>query len=126
MIYTPYLLRDELLDARGFLAKPLRILGCAIKQGSRLERFEAARARRRCGFCEKLLEFSPAQRVKCLDRFKGLLNDWHAVDSGDVDRSRQTQRIMQAFDRRHCIGLEENAVGHALHSKNAHLALREF
>src|SRR5262245_50912054 len=56
--------------------------------------------------------------MECTNGFECLGENLQAVNSSDHNRRRQIERIMEALNGSHRMGLQEDAVGHALHSQD--------
>jgi len=117
--------RHYLLHSLGLLAKPLRMVGGAIENRCRLEQLElAARRRFRC-FCQQRLHLGFAHRVEGARRFECLLENLHAIDTGDDYGRRQVQGIVKTLYRRHSIRLQNDSVPHAFHAEHTDVLLHE-
>jgi hypothetical protein len=118
--------RHHLLHSLGLVAKPLRMVGSAVENRCRLEQLELAARCRFRRFCQQRLQLSLAHRAKGARRYECLLENLHAIDTGDDYRSRQVQGIVKALDRRHGVRLENDSVPHAFHAEHTDVLLHEL
>src|SRR5437667_3961046 len=112
-------LRYQLAYVFRLLAKPFWCRGGPVEKRCGLERFELSG----CGCCgglrQERLQFGIAHWMERADRLERLIEDFHTVDAGDDDGSRQIQRVMKTLDGRHHFRFQQNPGSHALHPQHA-------
>jgi hypothetical protein len=94
-----------------------------VEVGSCLEEFVLAAIGRLLRFREQGSESRVVERLERLDCGECLVEEFPGVDSGDLNRDGQAERVMEAFDGGDNailqeIALEENAASEALHAEN--------
>src|ERR1700676_749193 len=96
-----------------------------IKHGRGLEGLEFSVGRGGGGFVEDGGDVVWADLAESFSGFKGLIQNYFAVDAGDNDRSGKTQGEVQALDRSDGFAFENMAVAHGFHSKHTDLFFYE-
>src|SRR5262249_35068197 len=75
---------------------------------------------------QQCLDFRRVERPKGPYRLERLLEYLHTVETRDDRRSRQVERVMQAFDRRDGPGTQQDAVGPAFHSEDRNVVANQL
>src|SRR5205814_8904903 len=93
-------LRYQLAYVYGLLAKPFWCRGGPVEKRCGLERFELSGCGCGCGLRQERLQFGIAHWMERADRLERLIKDFHTVDAGDDDGSRQIQRVVKTLHGR--------------------------
>src|SRR5690242_21684159 len=93
--------------------------GGRIEDRRRFKELELPLRRRAPGLRENRAHLCVAERLEIARDVDRLVHELHAIAAGDHDRSREVERVLEAFLGRDGLRLQNDSVRHALHAKNA-------
>jgi len=95
-----------------FLAQPLWVGNGAVKLVSSFIKFEPARFRSLCRFCQKSSNLGRVHRLETAGGVESLLKNSEGIAAGDDNASGKIHRIVQTLDRSNSLAPEDDLVAH--------------
>src|ERR1700730_15443410 len=107
------------------LAKPLWVSVGAVEPMTRFIKLELPCFRSCCRFREKRGNLRRIHWVKTAGYVQSLLENRQRIAARDYDTSGKIHRVVKTRQRGGSVALENNAVTHRLHTKNADVVLEQ-
>src|SRR5258707_1101257 len=112
------LLAPNLVPISSVLSKPLRVSDRAVKVMSSFVKFELARFRGFCRFCEKGCDMGSVRGLESPSGMESLPKNRERIAASDDDTGGKIHGIAQTLDSRNSVALQNEGVAHRFHAEN--------